>query len=184
MDEIVKRLQSLPKTRIICEGGFIASPHVHYGLDGLPFTSNIALWTTAAEDGVRSLGVVLDPKHDPLASTAETLGEFITACMGNQAACPHKLRVCCPKLAEYLFERLRHIGIEVQLNNTLPWWEAAVHRFVTELNNPPSLEDYRRMFNDEEPTSMIGVPTMRSSLTFRKLSEFEASEIESENLPV
>ena len=129
---------------------------------------------------------MLAPDEDYLRATLETLGGFVEKLMDN-SACPQRLEVCDPDLAEYLRRHLEATGIEVQLVDKLPVLEAAVEEMAemvdAQTDGLPSLLDSRGVTIERVRAFADAAAAFYGAAPWRYLSDTDLIQIESPKPP-
>jgi tetratricopeptide (TPR) repeat protein len=129
---------------------------------------------------------MLDPDEDSLRATLETLGGFVEKLMDN-SACPQRLQVCDPELAQYLRQQLESTGIEVELVDELPMLEAAVEQMAdmidAQADGPPSLLDSRGMTIERVRAFADAAAAFYGAAPWRYLSDTDLIQVESPKPP-
>lgn len=104
----------------------------------------------------------------------------------DHSACPQRLEVCDPELAEYLRRHLEGAGIEVRLTDQLPVLEAVVvevaEMFDTHAGGPPSLLDAHGM-TIERVRAFADAAACYRAAPWRNLSDTDLIQIESPQPP-
>jgi tetratricopeptide (TPR) repeat protein len=129
---------------------------------------------------------MLAPDEDSLRATLETLGGFVEKLMDN-SACPQRLEVCDPELAQYLSQHLESTGIDVQLVDELPMLEAVVAEMAdvvdAQADGPPSLLDSRGMSIERVHAFAAAAAAFYIAAPWRYLSDTDLIQIESPKPP-
>jgi tetratricopeptide (TPR) repeat protein len=185
MDELIERLRRLPKQPLTWQGGIFAWPHFVREESGPPFRPLFPLWADL-ESGAIHTDAMLAPDQDLLRAALEALGGFVEKLLDNRA-CPQRLEVNAPELAEYLRRRLDGAGIEVRLSSQLPVLEAAVAEmasmFDAQSDGPPSLLDSRGVTVERVRAFAAAAAAFHRASPWRHLSDTDLIQIESPKPP-
>ncbi len=187
MDELIKRLTGLPKEPLTCQGAILSWPVPVRGDDGRPFHLSFPLWVNV-ESGL----VYTDPDafrsadRDPLDAALKALVEFVEQ-LTDGRACPQRIEVRDPELAEYLRSHLVRTGMDVQLKDQLPELEAAA-KDLTEMvesadSGPPSLLDSRGVTIERIRAFADAAAKFYRAAPWRYLSDSDLLEVESPKPP-
>ncbi len=129
---------------------------------------------------------LLAPGDDPLRAALDALGGFVEKILDN-CACPQRLEVCDPELAEYLRHHLEGAGIEVRLTDRLPMLEAAVLEIADLVNSraagPPSLLHKQGMTIERVRAFADAAAAFYRAAPWRNLSDTDLIQIESPKPP-
>ncbi|QDT73494.1 DUF6930 domain-containing protein [Lacipirellula limnantheis] len=185
MDELIKRLRRLPKHPMTCQGGLFPWPQLVRGEGGTPFRPHFPLWADV-ELGAIHADAMLAPDEDSLRAALETLGGFVEKRMDNNA-CPQRLEVCDPELAEYLRQHLANTGIDVELVDELPMLEAAVAKMAEMLDaqaeGAPSLLDSRGVTIERVRAFADAAAAFYRAAPWRYLADTDLIQIEAPKPP-
>lgn len=185
MDELIEQLRRLPKQPLTCQGGVFPWPHLVRGEEGPPFRPHFPLWADVESGAIHS-DSLLAPGADLLRAALETLGGFVEKIMDN-CACPQRLEVRDPELAEYLRHHLEGTGIEVRLKDQLPMLEAAVAEMAkmvdSHANSPPSLLDSPGVTIERLLAFADAAAAFYHAAPWRYLSDTDLIQIESPKPP-
>lgn len=124
MDEITAKLRDLPKVPITCQGGLYTWPMSFLDDARRPFQPHFPLWADA-EAGKVHPGAPFGPDEEPWPAAVRALAGFVEKLLKNKA-CPERVEVRDPELAQYLRFRLSGTGIEVVESKTLTMADRAV----------------------------------------------------------
>lgn len=111
MDEIIIRLRDLPKVPITCQGGVYVWPMTFQDDAGRPFQPHFPLWADSEANAIHP-GEPIGPDEDPRSAAVQALFGFIEKLLDDKA-CPERVEVRDPSLAQYLRLHLSDTGIEV-----------------------------------------------------------------------
>jgi len=185
MDELIERLRRLPKRPMTCQGGLFPWPRLVRGDGGTPFRPRFPLWADL-ESGTCHTDAMLGPGEDSLRGALETFGGFVEKLTGNNA-CPQRLEVCDPELAQYLRENLANTGIEVELVDELPMLEAAVAEMADMVgaaaDGPPSLLDSRGVTIERVRAFADAAAAFYRAAPWRYLADTDLIQIEAPKPP-
>lgn len=181
MDELIERLCSLPKQPITCQGGIFPWPHLVRGDDGELFRPLVPLWLET-ESGLVHTNGMLPATNDRCRASLETLGDLVDKYLHNQA-CPRRLEVSDPELADYLQTHLKETGIDITLKNRLPKLNAVFKDMLKSLGadsaGPPGLLESLGVTKDQVWAFAEAAKAFYRAAPWRYLSDTDLITIES-----
>lgn len=170
-----------------CQGAILPWPLLVRGDDGQPFQLRFPLWVNV-ESGLvyTDPDAFLSADQDPLDAALKALVEFVEQ-LTQGRACPQRIEVRDPELAEYLRSHLAGTGMDVQLQDQLPELEAAAAD-LTEMvestgSGPPSLLDSRGVTVERIRAFAEAAAEFYRAAPWHHLSDSDLLEVESPKPP-